>query len=121
MVHLKTINPNTRLRYVLKRERELPAEEQTVWVLRPLTSLDHLEIYAKQGAAHAVEQLRRALVNVDNLRGEGGADGKIAFTVDADGYASRALLERIPLDDLLELAGERSSAETITTDDAGKS
>lgn len=123
MVHLKTINPNTRVRYVLKRERALPDDKQTKWILRPLTSLDHLEVYAQPGGVHVVEQLRRALVNVEGLTGEGGTGegGKIEFMVDADGYVARSLLARIPLDDLLELARERSAAESITTEDAGKS
>lgn len=118
MAHLKHINPNVRTRYVLERERSKPEAEQTVFVMRPLTSLDHFEIYAKPGAAHALEQLRRALVNIENAK---GPEGTVEFTVDADGFTSRALLERLELADMLELARARANSETITVDEAGKS
>lgn len=117
-VTLKTINPNARVRYVLKRQRELPEAQQCVWTWRPLTALDHFELWTNRPAALATEQLRRATVKVENLR---APDGPVDFTLDADGFCARGILERMELADLIELATERVALERLTVEDAGKS
>lgn len=122
MAQLSQVNPNNRTRYVLERERSLPPEQQTVWVWRPLTNADHFEVMTlcagRPDRALAFENLRRALVDVEKL---GGTEDLKEFPRDADGGASRELLGRVRLDDLVELARARGESERVTTEQVGKS
>jgi hypothetical protein len=78
-------SPKQSVRFVLPEERELPANEQTVFLLRPLSVLedqvlrDSFVLVTKSGpvmqaGAMRVALLRAGLVGWENLRDEVGAE-----------------------------------------------
>jgi len=54
---VKPISPNAEYRYILECDRNLPAEEQTVFILRPLTYAEYTQI--EDNVIESTSEVRR--------------------------------------------------------------
>lgn len=97
-------DPSKPERYVLKADRDRPENEQSVFLLLPLTVKLQRDLArdreANQGGDGAL--LKRHLRGWENY--PTGADGNHRFEVGDDGAPTEATLDRIPFADRTELA-----------------
>lgn len=121
--------------YVLRIDRKLPPERQTVFLLQPLTAAEDFALQnriSKQQAAGAIEVgglrqdlLRRGLVGVRNFRDVHG--GEIPFETDKSrmiagrASVSDAFLDRLASSDRTELAEAIQEGARVTEDEAKNS
>lgn len=118
-------NRAARVRFVLPEDEALPADQQTVWILRPLTVFETMELESEYGtsvegtkaARYAVDMLRRALVGWENLKLE---DGTQAPFVAVNGVATDATIE-FAQPYLLPLFVRARQMNSVTQGEAGKS
>lgn len=124
---MKAFNPKARREYVLTAERALPADQRTVWVLRPLTVFERAAIMdyghgdgvgGRMRHAGAIEAVRFGVAGWRNLLDESGQ--AIEPTFDPDGGLARSVIERLPVAAVFELFAAIMSFETLTEADAGK-
>lgn len=116
--------------YVLKRDRELPKEQQTTWHLRALTESEWARVldlvYVGTGeepagvATVSIETLRRGLVGATNLLGPDGKPLPVAEMIAAGGVTDE-VLSRIPWSARLELATQIEAGTRVSEADVEKS
>jgi len=113
--------------YVLERERSLPKEEQTVWLLRPLSLAFRLQISELDGKSDGWQRaisscLRGSLAGWRNFK---DADGKdVPFATESAEVlglrvpvASPESLLAIPSEDALELGARCLANLKLSVDD----
>lgn len=124
------ISPRDEIEYVLRDERKLPVEQQTIWLLKPLTAhqryrlKDVMEGGAKVGSAH-LAAMRAGLRGWRNFRDESGAEApfeKESHVSDVLGRKVHAptmdTLGLIPADAENELVEAIVASNALTVDDA---
>lgn len=128
----RAIDPRSTFEYVLKADRELPADspDRTVWILRRLTAADEAwlqdQIRADAGTMElritsgtiALETLRRGLVGASNFRDPAGDE---VPAVTEKGRVADRYLDRIDAADRNELCDAISGASRMDAATAGKS
>jgi hypothetical protein len=90
------VDPNTTVEYVLREDRSLPREQQTVFLVKPLTLQEEHEVprvAANDGHEGGTLILVRGLRGWSNLRDAAGAD--VPFEGDSKGNPTRACLARL--------------------------
>jgi len=110
--------------YVLVRDRELPEDKRTTFILRQLDVLERVRVADMKGvglspAAMALEMLRLSL---DGWRNYPMPDGSEApFVKGSNGYADDNTLRCVSDADAAELLAETLRAEEVTAKQAGES
>lgn len=117
------LDPKRVREYVLKAERALPVEEQTVFLLRALTVYDRAELadaYTKDHLAkRLIEMVRFTLAGWRNFKRADGTEAP--FTLDSAGRPTVECVEQIAQPIMSELVGESLGIEEITPAEVGKS
>lgn len=123
------LDPKRIERYVLKCDRELPVEKQTVWLLRPLKVR---EMAAVKNEALVMDQktqelrshsgtseltiVQRGLVGVENFKDADGVDVKFLLS---GGVVADAFLDRLANDWRVELSNAISRLSEVLESDRG--
>lgn len=121
--------PNGRFRYVLEKDRTLPADQQTVWLLRTMNQVARrhfLNFIAQNLVGDAYERaLQVGLLGWENLRDADGnevefiTEGKTLNALGCDvNPPTRQTLGRISTADQIELIDAMQTHNKLTADDA---
>lgn len=119
------LNPSSVYEYVPVADRD--AEKPSTFVLRPMTTVDRVELSSiasgednpgAKGGALAIAVLRRCLVSWRGVVDASGAE--VPLVRDWAGV-TRDCLARLPAAVLFELANEVFTREAVTAADVGKS
>lgn len=135
------LTPRTRHPYVLRRDRALPGDQRTTFMLRSLTVeeraalMDAASAFDQQdhtiripAGTQALQTVRAGLVGWQNLKSDVGAD--VAFATDPERAVlgshkvtppTDTCLERLPFDVVLELANAIREGSQLSDDDAKNS
>lgn len=114
------INPKKLREYVLKEDRELPEDRRPVFLLRPLTMFDRIEM--SETYENDEKRLPRKMAHMVQLvlsgwRNFKDSDGE---PLEFDPENPRAAVSCLRLDQMVELFNEVMQAESVTTEDAEK-
>lgn len=123
-----TIDVNREIRYVLKSERELEAEAQSVFLLKCLSATEAAELEDRNAtvdmksnmmlmsnASIALDVLRRGLKGWENVR---NSDGELVeFRTDNKGRVRNDVLDMIPPAIRRELANAITTGNTVDEGD----
>ena len=125
------IRPQGKREYVLRAERALPKERQTVFILGDLLEKDRVDVMdavryttdgVVQGLGGAAEKVHRAvratLKGWKNVTDSAGAE--VEFQSDHEGRATDETLGMIPWDVMEELAAEVLAQRLPNESDLGK-
>lgn len=128
------LSPERRFRYILEEDRELPADQQTVWWLRVLTQKERDRLLKDtanvKGANRSpvpvmADTLRCGLDGWDNFRDAEGSDTPFEAVSPSDGHAwikrpaipSDATLDNIPYGYWTELFEAIINSSQLREDD----
>ena len=117
------IDPSRRAEYVLKDQREVPAEQQVKFLLKVITARRWSQMVGEESAVSVSEKrpATGADLNMFLLRyccdGWVAAEGQPKPVFDADGRLSWESIDRIPLQYRNELADEAWRMNTLVESD----
>ena len=129
---VQAINPGSEIRYVLRRDRALSKDEQTVFLLRVLTAREMESIEGRgfevdpdsksmriKGAAMDRTALSRGLAGWENFKKPDGSE--VEFKLDARDRATLASIDVIPAWAREELATVITTQNEVSEDQEGNS
>lgn len=107
------IDPQARERFVLAQDRDLPTERQTVFILRPVTAGEFVDLTSKVARdLFPHEMAFKGLCGWENLRDAAGAEVV---------YSAVAARERLAVPWILEIGVAVARLSRITEADVGNS
>jgi hypothetical protein len=114
------VNYAKTVRYVVSRERALPKEKQTVYILKPRSIAGGRAVaqaFKESGFDAIIAQLRYTLAGWENLLEANGHPAE--FKKDQAGLATEETLSRIPEKDREELAFSPEIERALSEADVG--